>query len=67
MKGAMARYSAGVRGDGVVGGSVNASVNYSGTTLNFTRDEYVKKSDVGGIVKQATQLVMLCATPLNSA
>ena len=52
MAGAMQRYAAGVRGEGVVNGGVN--VNYSGTTLNFNGDEYVKKSDVGGIVKQAT-------------
>ena len=36
----------------------NVNVNYTGSTVNFGGDDYVKKSDVNGIVKSATSATM---------
>ena len=64
---AMARYQAGARGGAIVPGGNNANggggsgyagggnvtVNYQGDILNFEGQNYVKQSDVGGIISAA--------------
>jgi len=64
---AMARYQAGARGGAIVPGGNNANggggsgyagggnvtVNYQGDVLNFEGQNYVKQSDVGGIISAA--------------
>ena len=64
---AMARYQAGARGGAIVPGGNNANggggsgyagggnvtVNYQGDILNFEGQNYVKQSDVGGIINAA--------------
>ena len=64
---AMARYKAGARGGAIVPGGNNANggggsgyagggnvtVNYQGDILNFEGQNYVKQSDVGGIISAA--------------
>ena len=35
-------------------GAVNTTINYSGSTVSFGGDDYVKKSDVNSIVSRAT-------------
>ena len=66
MEGAMQRYSAGARGQGVVpgGGTVasgsgvgsgGTTVNYTGPILNFNGDDYVPRSAVGDIINTAAK------------
>ena len=64
---AMARYQAGARGGQIVPGGNNANggggsgyagggnvtVNYNGELLRFNEENYVKQSDVGGIISAA--------------
>jgi len=64
---AMARYQAGARGGAIVPGGNNANggggsgyagggnvtVNYNGELLRFNEENYVKQSDVGGIISAA--------------
>ena len=64
---AMARYQSGARGGAIVPGGNNANggggsgyagggnvtVNYQGDILNFEGQNYVKQSDVGGIISAA--------------
>ena len=51
---AMQRYGNGMRGSSVIPES-GVTINYSGSTVNFNGDDYIRRSDVGGIVNQATQ------------
>ena len=41
-----------------LGGSPGVNINYTGSTVSFGGDEYVKKSDVNGIVRSATDATM---------
>ena len=64
---AMARYQAGARGGAIVPGGNNANggggsgyagggnvtVNYQGDVLRFNNEDYVRQSDVGGIINAA--------------
>jgi hypothetical protein len=64
---AMARYQAGARGGAIVPGGNNANggggsgyagggnvtVNYNGELLRFNEENYVRQSDVGGIISAA--------------
>ena len=60
MSSAMARYSAGQRGESILaGGGLSsgggATVNYSGPILSFNAEEYVPKSAVEGIIATAAR------------
>jgi hypothetical protein len=66
MAGAMRRYGSGVRGNSVIPDS-GVTINYSGSTVNFNGDDYIKRSDVGGIVKSATNATMNTLTRSSGA
>ena len=53
MQQAMSRYAAGQRGDSVVPKSATVNVNYSGSTVNMGGEDYIKRSDVPGLLNQA--------------
>ena len=53
MDSAMKRYGSGVRGENVLNGAAEVSVNYNGSSITVGGEDYIKKDDVSGIVKTA--------------
>ena len=50
---AMQRYAAGARGSGVIPGSANVNVSYSGSIVSMGGNDYISKGDVPGLLSSA--------------